>query len=353
MTTHASQFRDVIMELITATAPETVSLKELYAAAEKQITFDSTDLIPPTHHGKSVAEPAWKRNLRNVLQRLKKDRTLVNARRNAWRFPTPDPTTELDPTSAWRYIQQNAHHGLAEAADYVSYVRGQRYRIGVVLEDGLTILRLDSPDPTTLSRGEVERAIGYLNAAGGRVGRRTLQYEVAKEVMMVELHPQLRWDEHTDSIVAMGGGGAPLPVYRDFGEAPNDNPADLGMFARRVRRGQPRFRANLLNLYEGRCAVSGWGPEEVLEAAHIDLHSGTGNNRKENGLLLRADLHTLFDAGLLRINPETFEVVLSEPLRNTPYGIFHATRLRPRIDGTQPGREHLRRRWSTGANLLL
>ena len=91
------------------------------------------------------------------------------------------------------------------------------------------------------------------------------------------------------------------PVYADYGEAPNDDPAELATFSRALRRGQPAFRRNLLAAYEGRCCVSGWGPEAVLEAAHIEDHAKTGLNSLANGLLLRSDLHALFDEGLLRI----------------------------------------------------
>jgi predicted restriction endonuclease len=64
-----------------------------------------------------------------------------------------------------------------------------------------------------------------------------------------------------------------------------------------VRRGQPAFRRRLLAAYEGTCCISGWAPEAVLEAAHIQEHSKAGLNSMANGLLLRSDLHALFDEG--------------------------------------------------------
>jgi hypothetical protein len=195
----------------------------------------------------------------------------------------------------------------------------------------------------------VERAVVHLNAAGGMLGRRALNYTVAKEVAIVGLHPQLRWDEGTDSVVVDLHTAPARPVYTDFGEAPNDDPTQLSQFARRVRRGQPKFRENLLRLYGGRCAVSGWGPGDVLEAAHIDLHARSGNNRAENGILLRSDLHLLFDCGQLRIHPDSLQVVMSDDLRETPYWAYHGTRLRDRVDGSAPNRESLRKRWELPA----
>lgn len=64
-----------------------------------------------------------------------------------------------------------------------------------------------------------------------------------------------------------------------------------------MRRGQPAFRRRLLAAYEGTCCISGWAPEAVLEAAHIQEHSKAGLNSMANGLLLRSDLHALFDEG--------------------------------------------------------
>ena len=138
---------------------------------------------------------------------------------------------------------------------------------------------------------------------------------------------------------------AQIPRYREFGEAPDDNPEDLQMFARKVRKGQSAFRKKLLQLYGGRCAISGWSPEAVLEAAHLRVHSVSGNNASKNGILLRSDLHGLFDDGLLRINPTTFEVVIDSSLMRTHYSTFNGTTLRPRTNGSQPDRKCLGSRW--------
>lgn len=66
-----------------------------------------------------------------------------------------------------------------------------------------------------------------------------------------------------------------------------------------VRRGQANFRARLLDAYEGRCCVTGCDLVDALEAAHISPYRGPQSNHLQNGLLLRADIHTLFDLGLL------------------------------------------------------
>jgi putative restriction endonuclease len=85
------------------------------------------------------------------------------------------------------------------------------------------------------------------------------------------------------------------------------------------RSGQSKFRDKLIELYERRCAISDCDAIEALEAAHIVPYYGPITNHPSNGLLLRADLHTLFDLGLLAINPETMTVLISPKRLNTCY----------------------------------
>jgi predicted restriction endonuclease len=70
-------------------------------------------------------------------------------------------------------------------------------------------------------------------------------------------------------------------------------------------------------------AITGCDAQEALEAAHIIPYCETENNHPSNGLLLRADLHTLFDLDLIAINPETMQVHLAPSLRPTDYGRLH------------------------------
>lgn len=68
-----------------------------------------------------------------------------------------------------------------------------------------------------------------------------------------------------------------------------------------LRPGQLALRTKMLALY-GRCEISGETEHDALEAAHIIDHSASGSSIVENALLLRADLHALFDAGKLLID---------------------------------------------------
>lgn len=88
------------------------------------------------------------------------------------------------------------------------------------------------------------------------------------------------------------------------------------------RRGQPAFRKELLRAYGGRCAITGCSVTTVLEAAHIIPYLGSHTNHIANGLLLRADLHTLFDLGLIAICPQSRQVRVHSSLLGTDYAAF-------------------------------
>ncbi|AGI06877.1 HNH endonuclease [Xanthomonas citri] len=107
------------------------------------------------------------------------------------------------------------------------------------------------------------------------------------------------------------------------------------------RQGQQQFRVELLDAYERRCAVTGSNAVRVLEAAHILPYRGEHTNRVDNGLLLRSDIHTLFDLGLLWF--EDLRLAVSAELNGTDYEAMHGTPLTlPRTAACHPNPEHLR-----------
>ena len=71
----------------------------------------------------------------------------------------------------------------------------------------------------------------------------------------------------------------------------------------RVRIGQAAFRKQLLDQFGEVCALTGPCPAEVLEAGHLYSYSKLGRHHKHGGLLLRRDVHALFDRGRLAVDP--------------------------------------------------
>lgn len=72
----------------------------------------------------------------------------------------------------------------------------------------------------------------------------------------------------------------------------------------RPRLGQGSFRVLVTDTYERRCAVTAEKALPVLEAAHIKPVAEHGAHRIDNGLLLRSDVHTLFDRGYVTVSPD-------------------------------------------------
>ncbi len=80
-------------------------------------------------------------------------------------------------------------------------------------------------------------------------------------------------------------------------------PAELKTTAIKVRKQQWRFKRELVRLQkDASCAISGETMKALLDAAHIIAVADGGSDEVENGLLLRADIHRLFDAGIFEIN---------------------------------------------------
>lgn len=94
-----------------------------------------------------------------------------------------------------------------------------------------------------------------------------------------------------------------------------------------IRRGQAAFRQRLLDAY-GCCAMSGSTVEPALEAAHIVRYQGPGTNHLTNGLLLRADLHSLFDFGLLSVDAATLTILVSSKLGSSEYATLQGQPLK-------------------------
>jgi hypothetical protein len=112
------------------------------------------------------------------------------------------------------------------------------------------------------------------------------------------------------------------------------------------RRGQPKFRSTLMTAYSGRCAVTGYEAGDALEAAHLRPYRGPESNTLSNGLLLRADIHTLLDLKLLAINPQTREVAVSRLLSATQYGSLSGKPLaEPALLSQRPSQDALDVLW--------
>ncbi len=81
------------------------------------------------------------------------------------------------------------------------------------------------------------------------------------------------------------------------------------------RLGQGLFRILVADAYGRRCAMTGERTFPVLEAAHIKPYSLVKRHEVSNGLLLRSDLHRLFDDGYITVDPMNRKIVVSRRIK--------------------------------------
>jgi len=116
----------------------------------------------------------------------------------------------------------------------------------------------------------------------------------------------------------------------------------------KVRIGQGAFKALVTQAYDKKCAISGEKTLPVLEAAHIQPFSQAGPNSLGNGLLLRSDLHKLFDRHYLTIDANDLVVQVSSRIKEEfqngkEYYRFDGKPLQvlPKLLGDQPAKQYL------------
>lgn len=92
------------------------------------------------------------------------------------------------------------------------------------------------------------------------------------------------------------------------------------------RRGQKNFRDQLLKSNPV-CAVTGCMLVDILEAAHIDAYRNDSHNHISNGLLLRSDIHTLYDLNHLAIDPDKKTLHFSKKALSEKYSEYEGLKI--------------------------
>jgi putative restriction endonuclease len=107
----------------------------------------------------------------------------------------------------------------------------------------------------------------------------------------------------------------------------------------RPRLGQGAFRVLVTDIYRRRCAITHERTLPALEAAHIRPYGDGGVHEARNGLLLRRDIHSLFDAGYVTVTPDLrFEAsrrIKEEFDNGKQYYALHGHRIEPPEDVRQ------------------
>jgi hypothetical protein len=114
----------------------------------------------------------------------------------------------------------------------------------------------------------------------------------------------------------------------------------------RQRLGQSEFRATLVDAYAGRCSITDCDVVDALEPAHIEPHCIVESSDPQNGLLLRADINTLFDRHLIGIHPETLTVEIASCVQGSSNDYLRGTTIRvPAKIEFRPLTAALKKRW--------
>ncbi|MFD9935852.1 HNH endonuclease [Streptomyces massasporeus] len=141
----------------------------------------------------------------------------------------------------------------------------------------------------------------------------------------------MRWEKLRDALLELVGEELPLELEDD---EHTPIPGGHKVSKVRVRVGQSAFRSRLLREQGEQCAVTGPAPAATLEAAHLYSYAESGEHHDYGGLLLRRDIHRLFDLGQIAVDPGSGLVDVAPSLRTYPlYAQLHgqplAVQLRP------------------------
>ena len=196
-----------------------------------------------------------------------------------------------------RRAQAHARRSFAFAeACEMSYLKGSPLR--VIINDGSKKEREDLDESSVVLQRELDSELWYVHRYDNKSGDCLIVRGVRPGQDKTDADDtDYAAESHADSLEA------------------DDKRRQIEIW---VRQKQGPFREMLLTAYGRKCTVTGTRVVETLEAAHIIPHAEGANYRPENGLLLRADIHTLYDLYLLSID-ERCRVHVSRTLRYTEY----------------------------------
>lgn len=147
------------------------------------------------------------------------------------------------------------------------------------------------------------------------------KYNTQNSIVALDTVKVLDWLE------SLNTSGIHLLPLGDAHGVPVDPRGGFTMRMVRARKGQPQFRQQLLNRFGNMCAFTGACHTAALDAAHLYSYAREGEHRVDEGLLLRKDLHKLFDSELVGVSSSR-TLLLHPGLGNTQYRSLAGARLK-------------------------
>lgn len=155
------------------------------------------------------------------------------------------------------------------------------------------------------------------------------RYLVAEKELLQVPVPKSRWRTQASGVGLESGGAREIDnMIFDAIRVGGLSTASRGEEILRRRRllelatrpEQQVFREEIRRNYRDRCAVTGCATPAALEAAHIGTSKGSDNNSPSNGILLRSDIHALFDRLLITLSADGGMIDVSPELDDPGYG---------------------------------
>ena len=213
--------------------------------------------------------------------------------------------TQLPYRMAWDFFaEKNGAETLPEMRHRIEKYRrassdpGEDYVIGcIILTDPFFLDRAEwIPVPRDWSR-HIQRGKTYdlSEGLGAELWREVQTRLQAVDLRRFEESPAAPWANESDLLTQPTFASGRQEIHGPIWSEP---------IPTRRRLGQGAFRSLVTDTYERRCAITEEKALPVLEAAHIRPVSEGGRHLIENGLLLRADLHRLYDRGYLTVTPD-------------------------------------------------
>lgn len=109
-----------------------------------------------------------------------------------------------------------------------------------------------------------------------------------------------------------------------------------------IRPKRQAFRDGIRRNYSDRCAVTGCTTPAACEAAHISTCEGRDDNAPTNGILLRSDIHALFDRLLITLSADGLRIEVSPELDDPSYAFLRSAAV-TQPEGSCPSREHIQK----------
>lgn len=147
------------------------------------------------------------------------------------------------------------------------------------------------------------------------------KYNTQNSIVALDTAKVLEWLE------SLNTSGIHLLPLGDAHGVPVNPRGGFTMRTVRARKGQPQFRQELLNRFGNMCAFTGACHTAALDAAHLYSYAREGEHRVDEGLLLRKDLHKLFDSELVGVSSSR-TLLLHPGLGNTQYQSLAGARLK-------------------------